>query len=179
MAKDNTFRSSNPTITKRIHQIFGKKAWYGQTRQPESLGMFRAPSKSNLPYQNATRSCWTFRTVSRCLRSHGKRDNLLYECIEERELPENAYPEVLINATVSLTGNETSGQYPKPQAELPHQEFCGYLIQYRWDTDMDSPDYHTALCRAQTAGSTQMALFKPRFLVKAQHLYKNRPISMD
>lgn len=59
------------------------------------------------------------------------KDNLLYECIEERELPENAYLEVLINATVSLIGNETSGQYPKPQAELPHQEFCGYLIQYR------------------------------------------------
>ena len=40
--------------------------------------------------------------------------NLLYERIEERELPDNTHPEVLIDEIVRLTGNETAEQYPKP-----------------------------------------------------------------
>lgn len=44
-------------LPKEFIKSLVKKAWYGQTRQPESLGIIRAPSKSNLPYQNATRSC--------------------------------------------------------------------------------------------------------------------------
>lgn len=39
--------------------------------------------------------------------------NLIYERMEERELPDNAHPEVLIDEIVKLTGNETSEQYPK------------------------------------------------------------------
>ena len=42
------------------------------------------------------------------------RDNLLYKRIEERELPDNAYQEVLIDEIVILKGNETAEQYPKP-----------------------------------------------------------------
>lgn len=42
------------------------------------------------------------------------RENLLYERIEERELPDKAHSEVLIDETVHLTGNETAGKYQKP-----------------------------------------------------------------
>lgn len=42
------------------------------------------------------------------------KDNLLYERIEERDLPDKAHPEVLIDEIVRLTGSETAGQYPKP-----------------------------------------------------------------
>ena len=42
------------------------------------------------------------------------RDNPVYKRIEERELPDNAYPEVLIDEIVILKGNETAEQYPKP-----------------------------------------------------------------
>lgn len=41
------------------------------------------------------------------------KDNLLYERIEERELPDNTHPEVLIDKIVRLTGNETAKQHPK------------------------------------------------------------------
>ena len=42
------------------------------------------------------------------------RDNMLYERIEERDLPDKAHPEVLIDEIVKLTGTGTSGQYQKP-----------------------------------------------------------------
>ena len=42
------------------------------------------------------------------------RDNPVYKRIEEHELPDNAYPEVLIDEIVILKGNETAEQYPKP-----------------------------------------------------------------
>lgn len=42
------------------------------------------------------------------------RDNMLYQRIEERDLPQKTHPEVLIDELVQLTGNETSVQYPKP-----------------------------------------------------------------
>jgi len=42
------------------------------------------------------------------------KDNMLYERIKERELPDNAHPEVLIDEVVRLTGNDTTEQYPKP-----------------------------------------------------------------
>ena len=42
------------------------------------------------------------------------KQNLLYERIEERDLPDKAHPEVLIDEIVRLTGNETAEQYPKP-----------------------------------------------------------------
>lgn len=42
------------------------------------------------------------------------KDNLLYERIKERELPDKAHPEVLIDEIVRLTGNDTAEQYPKP-----------------------------------------------------------------
>ena len=45
------------------------------------------------------------------------KDNLLYERIQERELPDNTHPEVLIDEIVKLTGNETSEQYPKTHTE--------------------------------------------------------------
>lgn len=41
------------------------------------------------------------------------KDNLVYERIEERGLPDNTHQEVLIDEIVRLTGNGTSGQYPK------------------------------------------------------------------
>ena len=41
------------------------------------------------------------------------KDNLIYERIEERDLPDNTHQEVLIDEVVRLTGNGTSGQYPK------------------------------------------------------------------
>lgn len=42
------------------------------------------------------------------------KSSLLYERIEERELPDNAHPEVLIDEVVRLTGRDTAGQYRKP-----------------------------------------------------------------
>jgi len=42
------------------------------------------------------------------------KSSLLYERIEERELPDNAHPEVLIDEVVRLTGRDTAGQYQKP-----------------------------------------------------------------
>ena len=42
------------------------------------------------------------------------KDNLLYERIEERDLPYKAHPEVLIDEIVRLTGNETAEQYAEP-----------------------------------------------------------------
>jgi len=42
------------------------------------------------------------------------KSSLLYERIEERELPDNAHPEVLIDEVVRLTGRDTAGQYTKP-----------------------------------------------------------------
>ena len=47
------------------------------------------------------------------------RDNMLYERIEERDLPDKAHPEVLIDEIVKLTGTGTSGQYQK--AYTPHR----------------------------------------------------------
>ena len=41
------------------------------------------------------------------------KDNLVYERIEERGLPDNTHQEVLLDEIVRLTGNSTSGQYPK------------------------------------------------------------------
>ena len=41
------------------------------------------------------------------------KDNLLYERIEERDLPDKAHPEVLIDEIVRLTGNDTAEQYAK------------------------------------------------------------------
>ena len=41
------------------------------------------------------------------------KDNLVYERIEERGLPDNTHQKVLIDEIVRLTGNGTSGQYPK------------------------------------------------------------------
>lgn len=41
------------------------------------------------------------------------KDNLIYERIEERGLPDNTHQEVLIDEIVRLTGNGTVGQYPK------------------------------------------------------------------
>ena len=42
------------------------------------------------------------------------KSSLLYERIEERELPDNAHPEVLIDEVVRLTGRDTAEQYRKP-----------------------------------------------------------------
>ena len=42
------------------------------------------------------------------------RNNILYNQIEERDLPDKVHPEVLIDEIVQLTGTETSEQYPKP-----------------------------------------------------------------
>lgn len=42
------------------------------------------------------------------------KDNLLYECMKERELPDNVHPEVLIDEIVRLRGKETTEQYLKP-----------------------------------------------------------------
>lgn len=42
------------------------------------------------------------------------RNNILYNQIEERDLPDKVHPEVLIDEIVQLTGTETSVQYPKP-----------------------------------------------------------------
>lgn len=44
---------------------------------------------------------------------------------------------------------------------------------------MDGAHHYIALCRAQTAGNIQMALFESCFIVKAKHIYENRPVSMD
>ena len=128
------------------------------------------------------------------------RDNLLYKRIEERELPDNAHPEVLIDEIVILKGNETAEQYPKPIRRIAvynaehgftielltnnmklsagtiaglykarwdievffrnsYKEFCRNIIKCRRDTDMDGTHHNIALCRAQTAGNIQMALF--------------------
>ena len=42
------------------------------------------------------------------------RDNMLYERLKERDLPDRAHSEVLIDETVRLAGTETSQQYQKP-----------------------------------------------------------------
>jgi len=42
------------------------------------------------------------------------KDNLIYERMEERDLPDNAHPEVLIDEIVILKGNGTARQYPRP-----------------------------------------------------------------
>ena len=42
------------------------------------------------------------------------RDNLIYKRMEERELPDKAHPEVLIDEIVILKGNATAEQYSKP-----------------------------------------------------------------
>ncbi len=42
------------------------------------------------------------------------KDNLLYEYMKERELPDNVHPEVLIDEIVRLRGKETTEQYLKP-----------------------------------------------------------------
>ena len=42
-----------------------------------------------------------------------EKDNLLYERIEERDLPDKAHPEVFIDEIVRLTGNDTAEQYAK------------------------------------------------------------------
>ncbi|RUL58307.1 hypothetical protein [Prevotella koreensis] len=39
---------------------------------------------------------------------------MIYKRIEERDLSDNVHPEVLIDEIVSLKGNETAEQYPKP-----------------------------------------------------------------
>lgn len=74
--------------------------------------------------------------------------------------------------------NSVLDNFVKPQVEFPHQEFCRHLICRR-DTDMDRTHYHIAFCPIQTADYIQMELLKSRIIVKAQHIYKNRPVSMD
>lgn len=46
------------------------------------------------------------------------KDNMLYERIKERDLPDNARPEIFIDEIVRLTGNETAIQYPKPMRRI-------------------------------------------------------------
>lgn len=58
------------------------------------------------------------------------RDNLQYERIQERELPENAHPEVLIDEVVRLTGKDTAGQYPKPIRRIAvYNAEHGYTVE--------------------------------------------------
>lgn len=66
---------------------------------------------SNRGYFNTLLRFWDSIKVSFVVRV---KQNLLYERMEERDLPDKAHPEVLIDEIVWLRGNETAEQYPKP-----------------------------------------------------------------
>lgn len=67
------------------------------------------------------------------------RDNMLYERIEERDLPDRVHPEVLIDETVRLTGTETSGQYPRPIRRI-----AVYNREYHYVMELLTNDFRLA-----------------------------------
>ena len=88
--------------------------WASPVLPPSPILLIRT---SNVPVRssvNVITSCWIISDSIKVFFVVRVKDNLLYERIEERELPDKAHPEVLIDEIVRLTGNDTAEQYPRP-----------------------------------------------------------------
>ena len=110
--KDNPFRPGHSEVAERIDKILGKKARYGQTTAARNIevkpGSIVVCDRGY--FDTLLMKFWDSIKVFFIVRV---KDNLIYERIEERDLPDNTHQEVLIDEIVRLTGNGTSGQYPK------------------------------------------------------------------